>query len=116
MITLYGIPNCDTVKKARRWLDDHGLKHRFHDLRADPVDSQRLQHWLATAGAETLMNRRSTTWKQLPESQRPSPDDAAAVLGCLQQHPTLIKRPVLEQGDHLLVGFSDTTYTTLLNH
>lgn len=113
MTTLYGIPNCDTVKKARRWLEAHHIDYRFHDLREDPVSRDTLQRWLVQLGSELLLNRRSTTWKQLPEGERPDGTDSHAVIDCLQQHPTLIKRPVLEHGQQVRAGFSATDYTSL---
>ncbi|HEY9036831.1 MAG TPA: Spx/MgsR family RNA polymerase-binding regulatory protein [Pseudomonadales bacterium] len=115
MTTLYGIPNCDTVKKARRWLDEHGIAYTFTDLRETPVGKTRLKQWLAAVSADTLMNRRSTTWKQLPDNARPDTDDAAAVIAALEAHPTLIKRPVLEYGKQIHVGFNTDDYTRLFN-
>ena len=115
MTTLYGIPNCDTVKKARRWLDEHGVSYTFTDLRETPVGKARLKQWLAAVGADTLMNRRSTTWKQLADNARPDADDAAAVIATLDAHPTLIKRPVLEHGKQIRVGFTAADYTLLFN-
>ncbi len=115
MTTLYGIPNCDTVKKARRWLDDHGIAYTFHDLRAQPVGTQRLQAWLAALGADRLLNRRSTTWQQLPAAARPDGSDSPALIACLAAHPTLIKRPLLEHGPLTHAGFSAADYTRLFN-
>ncbi|TNF36586.1 MAG: arsenate reductase [Gammaproteobacteria bacterium] len=115
MTTLYGIPNCDTVKKARRWLDDHGVAYRFHDLREDPVGDKRLAQWLAAVGADTLVNRRSTTWKQLAENDRPDSGNPETVIACLSQHPTLVKRPVLEHGKTIHAGFNTDDYTRLFN-
>lgn len=111
--TLYGIPNCDTVKKARQWLDARGVTYRFHDLRADGLDAGRIQHWLAEAGSEVLVNRRSTTWKQLDETARQAA--TAGDTAVLIAHPTLIKRPVLEAADRLAVGFSADEYTDIFN-
>lgn len=111
MITLYGIKNCDTVKKARRWLDDAGQDYRFHDLRADGLSTDQVQTWLAAVG-DSLINRRSTTWKQLSEADRGRADTDPA--GLLVDNPTLIKRPVLNTDAHTAVGFSAAQYQALL--
>lgn len=105
MITLYGIANCDTVKKARRWLDDAGIDHRFHDVRADGLTRDVVQAWIDELGWEPLVNTRGTTWRRLPEQERAALDrDAAAAL--MLAHPTVIKRPVWDLGDHRRVGFA----------
>ena len=109
MITLYGIPNCDTVKKARRWLDKHGVEYAFHDFRADGLEPGDVDRWLQELGWETLLNRRSTSWKQLDPDTRETMDDAAAKDAVLTA-PTLIKRPLLDTGKELHVGFSEKQY------
>jgi arsenate reductase (glutaredoxin) len=109
MTTLYGIKNCDTIKKARKWLEAHGVDYRFHDFRADGLDEKRLRGWVKQVGWETLLNRRGTTWRKLPDSQRESVDEASAVALMLEQ-PALIKRPVLEQGKDVCVGFKEADY------
>ena len=112
MITVYGIPNCDTVRKARRWLDAHQIPYRFHDLRKDGLDPAQLDHWLARAGWETLLNRRGATWRKLPEAVRKR-IDAGTARQLMLDNPTLIKRPVVENGDTVLVGFSEAAYRGL---
>lgn len=112
MITLYGIKNCDTVKKARRWLEAAGQDYRFHDLRADGLSAEQVQAWLAAVG-ETLINRRSTTWKQLSEVEQARAGTDPA--GLLVANPTLIKRPVLTTANTTAVGFSAAQYQALLN-
>ena len=112
MIVLYGIKNCDTVKKARRWLDDTGVAYQFHDFRSDGLTKDQVKHWLNNLGAETLVNKRSTTWKQLTD------DDRAQALGdtaadVILAHPTLIKRPLLDTGPVLHCGFKDSDYAQL---
>lgn len=111
---LYGIKNCDTVKKARTWLTERGVDFRFHDLRADGLNKPLLQSWLDQLGPEQLINTRSTTWKQLP-----APDQALAISGTVTAvvlaNPTLIKRPVLAHGETLLVGFKPEEYANLFN-
>lgn len=104
MITVYGISNCDTCRKARRWLDERGAEYRFHDFRKDGLERAAVEAWLAELGADVLVNRRGTTWRQLPEDDRAKLDGAAADL--LLAHPTLIKRPVIDLGDTRLVGFA----------
>ena len=115
MTTLYGIKNCDTVKKARRWLDEHAVAYRFHDFRADGVDKQRLTRWTKQVGWETLLNRRGTTWRGLPETARNKIDDGTSAVTAMLAHPALIKRPVLEINGTVHVGFNAVDYATLLN-
>ena len=109
MVTLYGIKNCDTVRKARRWLDENRVDYRFHDLRADGLDPATLEAWVAELGWESLLNRRGTTWRRLPENKRRELD-AEGALGLMLEHPTLIKRPVLDLDSRRMLGFSPTDY------
>ena len=113
MIELYGIPNCDTMKKARRWLDAHGLDYRFHDYKKEGVDVEKLRRWVARAGWETLLNRRGMMWRKLPEDLRAHMDETRA-LEVMQETPSIIKRPVLEKGDLLLVGFKEADWAEQL--
>lgn len=108
MLTLYGIKNCDTVRKARKWLDQRSVTYQFSDVRETPVAKTRLEQWLTSAG-DVILNKRSTSWKQLPESEKMLTDDSA-LISLLQKHPTLIKRPVLENDSAVLVGFSTDSY------
>ncbi|AHF03296.1 ArsC family transcriptional regulator [Marichromatium purpuratum 984] len=110
-IVLYGIANCDTVRKARAWLRARDIDHHFHDLRADGLDPARLDVWLAALGWEQLINRRSATWRQLPPEQRTALDTARA-RALVLAHPTLIRRPLLEHGEIVRVGFSAADYET----
>jgi Spx/MgsR family transcriptional regulator len=114
MTTLYGIKNCDTVRKARAWLDAHGIAYRFHDLRADGIDAATLSGWLQQVDTATLINTRGTTWRQLPESARQIADNDGAVRLMLE-HPTLIKRPVLLQDGRITVGFAAAIYENLFS-
>ena len=109
MLTLYGIKNCDTVKKARQWLEAQGIEYRFHDFRKDGLDLGRLERWEAELGWEALLNKRGTSWRRLEESQRESIDRAKA-LGLMLAQPSLIKRPVLEIGTKTLIGFIPEEY------
>lgn len=113
MLTLYGIKNCDTVKKARKWLENQGKDYQFHDFRADGLSASQVQAWLDELGTDVLVNKRSTTWKQLSsaEQEQALGDDAATLL-C--QHPTLIKRPLLDTGTIRRVGFKADAYQELL--
>ncbi len=111
MTILYGIRNCDTVRKARAWLDAHGIAYHFHDLRGDGIDAAMLNDWLRQIDTATLINTRGTTWRQLPESARQIADTAAAVQLMLE-HPTLIKRPVLLHDGKITVGFAAANYET----
>ncbi len=98
-ITLYGIRNCDTVKKARQWLDDHSLAYTFHDFKTQGVPEDRLTHWLRQVGWETLLNRKGTTWRRLDPSQQAAATDADGARQLMREHASVIKRPVVEWGD-----------------
>ena len=102
---LYGISNCDTVKKARRWLDEHGIAHQFHDVRKDGLDPARLQSWIDAIGWEKLLNKAGTTFRKLPEAEKAGLDAATAKALMLDQ-PAMIKRPVVESADGISVGFA----------
>ena len=109
MVTLYGIKNCDTVKKARKWLENNGIDYQFHDFRADGLSPESVQAWLAELGWETLVNKRSTSWKQLDSATKDAMDINVAKTAILAQ-PTLIKRPLLDTGHQLFTGFSDNSF------
>lgn len=114
MITLYGIKNCDTVKKARKWLESEGIQYQFHDFREDGLEQKSVQQWIKELGWEVLLNKRSTSWKALDEKAREAMDDANAVKAILEQ-PTLIKRPLLDTGKERFTGFSAANYTKIFN-
>ncbi len=103
-VMLYGIPNCDTVKKARAWLHAHGVAHGFHDYKKHGADPARLAGWVEAAGWEKLLNRAGTTFRKLPEADREGIDAGRAV-ALMVAHPSCIKRPVVEYPGGLLVGF-----------
>lgn len=114
-LTIYGIPNCDTVRKVRQWLSSNypQLAISFHDIRSQPLDSPRLARWLQQVGSEVLINKRSTTWRSLTPEQQALPA-SAAIIALLQEFPTLLKRPVLEVEQHLVVGFDPSTWQRAL--
>lgn len=105
MITVYGIPNCDTVRKARAWLAEQGLEYHFHDFKKAGVPEEQLDDWLARFGWETVINRRGTSWRRLPADKRETMDAAHARQAALA-NPSLIKRPVVEHNGNTLIGFS----------
>ncbi len=108
--TIYGIKNCDTMKKARAWLEEHGVDYAFHDYKASGIDRERLQAWIKAVGWETVLNRAGTTFRKLAESDREGLTEAKAVKLMLEQ-PSMIKRPVLETGrGKPLVGFKPELY------
>ncbi|WP_300661988.1 ArsC family reductase [Hydrogenophaga sp.] len=105
MITVYGIPNCDTVKKARAWLTEHGVEHHFHDFKKQGVSESELDRWLAAVGWESVINRKGTTWRQLDEAVRAGVTDVASARAVALANPSLIKRPVVQWTDGITVGF-----------
>ena len=107
--TLYGIRNCDTMKKAWTWLDTHGVAYAFHDYKKAGIDRPRLEGWVKQVGWETLLNRSGTTFRKLPDAERTGLD-ADKAIRLMQAQPSMIKRPVLEVGGELLVGFKPEHY------
>jgi len=109
--TLYGIKNCDTVKKARKYLDASGVSYRFHDYRADGLDADLLESFVATLGWEALLNTRGTTWRKLDEATRSAVNNSAAAQELMLAMPAIIKRPLLCAADgSMLLGFSESLY------
>ena len=113
MYQLYGIKNCDTVKKARKWLEQHEVSYQFHDFRVDGLDKALLARFETALGWQTLLNKRSTSWRQLDETQK---NDLSAdkAIKLMLENPTLIKRPVLEANNQFLIGFNTENYQDLL--
>ena len=105
MIILYGIPNCDTVKKARAWLTEHNLAYRFHDFKRQGVPPAELARWSTSAGWETLLNRKGTTWRKLDAATQAAVVDAASAQSLMLANPSVIKRPVVDWGEAITVGF-----------
>ena len=113
MIRLYGIPNCDTMKKARAWLAEHGIGYEFHDYKKEGIDEATLRRWIDLVGWETLLNRRGMMWRKLPQEVRDSMDEQKAVEVMLET-PSIIKRPVLVLDDGSIhVGFKPEQYQAL---
>jgi arsenate reductase (glutaredoxin) len=110
--TLYGIRNCDTMKKARTWLDSHGVAYEFHDYKVSGIDRAHLERWCREVGWEAVLNRAGTTFRKLPEAQQ-APLDERRAIALMMQQPSLIKRPVLESDRGLLVGFRPEAYRAL---
>ncbi|MGX9571649.1 ArsC family reductase [Mesorhizobium sp. f-mel] len=108
-ITMYGITNCDTIKKARVWLESHDVAYRFHDYRVEGLDADRLNGWSRKVGWEILLNKASTTFRELSDNDKLSLDEKKAK-ALMLANPTMIKRPVLELGDRILVGFKPDVY------
>lgn len=109
---IYGIPNCDTMKKARAWLDSHRVTHEFHNYKVSGIEPAKLAGWAKVVGWESLLNRSGTTFRKLPDGAKQNLDEAKA-LRLMVEQPSLIKRPVLERGKTLLVGFSAEKYAPL---
>lgn len=111
MLKLYGIPNCNTVKKARTWLEANGVSYDFHDFRKDGINAALLQGWLQQIPWEKLVNRAGMTWRALPENAKAAVKDNASAIALMLNKPSVIKRPVLvKDGRILQLGFSDAAY------
>lgn len=113
-ITLYGIKNCDTVKKARTWLDKNHIDFQFHDFRSDGLSTHQVKAWLNELGWEKIINKRSTTWKTLGQSTKVILDNETAV-DVIMDAPTLIKRPLLDTGSSIHVGFNIQDYEKIVS-
>jgi arsenate reductase len=115
MITLYGIPNCDTVKKARTWLADHGIAYTFHDFKKQGVPEAQLDNWLSSIGWETVVNRKGTMWRGLDEATKASVVDAASARAVVLSEPSVVKRPVVEWANGMvIVGFKPEVFAERL--
>ena len=114
MTTLYGIPNCDTMKKARKWLAENGVEYDFHDYKKLGVERKQLDAWIKAVGWETLLNRRGMMWRKVPDDVKASIDEQSAIRLMLET-PSIIKRPVLEAKGKVIVGFKPETYEELFS-
>ncbi len=110
---MYGIPNCDTIKKAKTFLDSNKLSYEFHDYKKQGVDAELLKQWCNTFGYENVLNRRGTTWRKLDEETKTSINQETAIL-LMQELPSMIKRPILDTGKKLILGFDQSEYESLL--
>lgn len=111
--TVYGIPNCDTVKRARAWLDEQGLAYQFHDYKKQGVPAQRLPRWMAELGWDKVLNRAGTTWRKLDDATKAGVTDAASAAALMSEQPSVIKRPVVEWDDgRLSLGFSPELFAS----
>lgn len=113
-IHLYGIPNCDTVKKARTWLDAQGKTYTFHDYKKEGVEPERIAGWIDTAGLDTVVNRKGTTFRALSDDDKAKAADSHAAVALLVQHPSIIKRPIATHPGGLLVGFKEEEWSAAL--
>jgi Spx/MgsR family transcriptional regulator len=113
-VTLYGIPNCDTIKKARRWLEQHNIDYRFHDYRKEGLSRQQLEAFESTLGWEALLNQRGTTFRQLSDEQKAALDQATAI-NLMLESPAMIKRPLLITASKQLLGFKAEQYAAIFN-
>jgi Spx/MgsR family transcriptional regulator len=114
MITLYGLPNCDTVKKARGWLQARGVAHQFHDFKKQGVPADLMSQWLAELGWETLLNKKGTTWRKLSPDTQSAVVDAPTALALMLTEPSSIKRPIVKWADRTTVGFDEALWSQLL--
>ena len=114
MIIVFGIKNCDTIKKARNWLTDQGIEYQFHDFRANGIDRDKIETWIQQVGWETVLNRRGTTWRKLDAAIQDTVnrDNVAALLA---EHPAMIKRPVLDIDGDISIGFKPDLYQSIFN-
>ncbi|MFL0805897.1 MAG: ArsC family reductase [Oceanobacter sp.] len=112
MTTLYGIPNCDTMKKARKWLDEAGVEYQFHNYKKDGLDPTLAEQWLSELGWEALINKRGTTWRALTDEQKTNMDNQNA-LAVMLDNPSIIKRPLLDTGSTKTLGFKAEQYESL---
>lgn len=109
MYTLYAIPNCDTVKKARVWLAEHGIDYQFHDYKKQGIDRKTIEQWLTQKPWEELVNRAGTTWKKLPDTDKPT--DAESAIALMLEKPSVIRRPLIEQNNQIVaLGFKADQY------
>jgi arsenate reductase len=113
--TLYGIKNCDTIKKARKWLAENGIEYKFHDVRSDGIDLASIENWVDQAGWETVLNRRGTTWRKLDSSVQES-TSRENVSALLLEHPAMIKRPVLDKDGTITIGFKAENYQSMFKN
>ena len=113
-IHFYGIPNCDTVKKARKWLDAQSIDYAFHDYKKEGADEEKVATWIAAKGVETVLNKRGTTFRKLSDAEKENAADSHKAVDLLVQHPSMIKRPIVEFEGGVLVGFKEDEWSANL--
>ncbi len=118
MITLYGIPNCDTIKKTRTWLEARQVGYTFHNYKTDGISPEKLHHWLAQQPLDKVMNKASTTWKALSDADKKAAENAEAAIKLMVENPSMIKRPVVadENGNVIAIGFKETVFAELFEN
>ena len=109
-VKVYGIKNCDSVKKARNWLDSHDIEYAFIDFKKTPPSADEILRWCNALGVNAVLNRRGTTWKKLSEREQVSADSNAGAIAIMMAHPSAIKRPIIETGSDYLIGFDEAAY------
>lgn len=112
---VFGISNCDSVKKATNWLKKNKIDFTFFDFKKDTLTEKQISKWIKAKGVDVVVNKKSTTWKNLPEDIREKIEDGSETVQHLIEYPTLIKRPVIESGKNIFIGYDETTYQTLLS-
>lgn len=115
MLEVYGIPNCDTVKKALAWLKKHKVPFMFHDFKTEGISSKKLDQWISKAGLDSVLNRKSTTWRNLPVDIQKKISNRKEAIKIMMDQTSIIKRPVVEYGDELATGFSEETFSKYLS-
>src|ERR1700739_3934914 len=110
MIKVYGIPNCDTIKKTKDWLNKKSISFEFYDYKKEGISTEKLKAWSDKAGWELLLNKRGTTWKELPAAQQAKVTDAKTAIEVMRENPSMIKRPVIETKNGILVGFDEEQF------
>ena len=113
-LKLYGIPNCDITKKAMSWLDKNRIKFSFHDYKQQGISRQKLEEWIGKKGIETIFNKRSTTWRELSAAEQAKATDTSGAIKLMMENTSIIKRPVIEKGEDVLVGFNEEQYNKQL--
>ena len=109
-ITLYGIPNCDITKKAMAWLNKKRISFSFHDYKQQGINKEKLEEWCSKTGLEVIFNKRSTTWRELPESEQRKAEERQQAIKLMMGNTSIIKRPIIENGNNLIVGFNEEQY------
>ena len=113
-IHVYGIPNCDTIKKARKWLEAQGIDYTFHDYKKEGADPAKLEAWIAEKGVDVVLNKRGTTYRKLSDAEKAQGEDTSGAVTLLEANPSMIKRPIVEHSGGILVGFKEEEWKAAL--